>query len=119
MPNINAALACAQLEQIEKLINSKRLLAAAYKKFFSTTSIQYISEKERTRSNYWLNAILLKDENERNEFLRYTNEKNVMTRPCWRLMHKLTMFKHAPCDTLENAEWIEERLVNIPSSPVL
>jgi perosamine synthetase len=120
LPNINAALACAQLEQIEKLIASKRLLATAYKNFFASTSIQYISEKENARSNYWLNAILLKDEDERNKFLTYTNDNNVMTRPCWRLMTKLEMFRNSPANNdLNNAEWIEERLVNIPSSAIL
>lgn len=119
LPNINAALACAQMEQLEKLIASKRTLATAYKYFFSSTACTFITEAEQTRSNYWLNAILLNDENERDAFLAYTNERNVMTRPCWKLMHKLTMFKDAPADDLSNAEWIEERLVNIPSSALI
>jgi perosamine synthetase len=119
LPNINAALACAQMEQLEKIIASKRSLANAYKNFFSSTPYKFISEKAETRSNYWLNAILLNDENERDAFLTYTNDNNIMTRPSWKLMSKLAMFKNAPCDKLDDAEWIEERLVNIPSSPVL
>ncbi|HEY6977115.1 MAG TPA: LegC family aminotransferase [Chitinophagaceae bacterium] len=119
LPNINAALACAQMEQIEKLIAAKRKLALAYKNFFYSTPYKYISEQENVRSNYWLNAIVLRNEDERNAFLTYTNSKNVMTRPCWRLMNKLNMFKDAPADNLDNAEWIEKRLVNIPSSPVI
>ena len=119
LPNINAALACAQLEQIEKFIKAKRLLAGAYKDFFATTSIRYISEQENSRSNYWLNAILLNDEDERNAFLRYTNENSVMTRPCWRPMHKLDMFKNNITGDLSNVQWIESRLVNIPSSAII
>jgi perosamine synthetase len=119
LPNINAALACAQMEQLEKFIESKRSIASAYKTFFSNTPYKYISEKEDTRSNYWLNIVLMNNKEERDAFLAYTNNNNVMTRPCWRLMNKLDMFKNAPADNLDNAEWIEERLVNIPSSPMI
>lgn len=119
LPNINAALACAQLEQIETFIKAKRKLAEAYKEFFAATSIQYTSETPNTRANYWLNAILLNDEKERNDFLTYTNQHNVMTRPCWKLMHKLPMFAKDIRDNLDDAEWIEGRLVNIPSSAIL
>jgi perosamine synthetase len=118
LPNINAALACAQMEQLENFIEAKRKLACAYKNFFATTPYKYISEQENVRSNYWLNTILLRNTDERNAFLTYTNDNNVMTRPCWRLMNKVDMFKDAPSDNLDNAEWIEERLVNIPSSPI-
>ena len=119
LPNINAALACAQMEQLEKFIYSKRSVAAAYKAFFENTTIQYISEAKEARSNYWLNAILLHDENERDAFLSFTNNNKVMTRPCWQLMSKLEMFKDAPADDLSNAAWIEDRLVNIPSSAII
>jgi len=119
LPNINAALACAQMEQLEKFIEAKRTVAAAYEDFFATTSIQYIKEKDNTRSNYWLNAILLNDEEERNTFLRYTNDNNVMTRPCWKLMNKLPMFTRDIAHDVTDAEWIEARLVNIPSSAIV
>ena len=119
LPNINAALACAQLEQLETFIAAKRKLAAAYKNFFSGTSITFVSEQENVRSNYWLNVILLNDEIERDAFLTYTNDNNVMTRPSWMLLNKLKMFKDAPCGNLDNAEWIESRLVNIPSSAIV
>ncbi|MBN1183498.1 MAG: DegT/DnrJ/EryC1/StrS family aminotransferase, partial [Bacteroidales bacterium] len=71
---------------------------------------------ESSRSNYWLNAILLKDRNERDEFLKFTNEHGVMTRPAWRLMHKIPMFEKCMKNDISHAEWIENRLVNIPSS---
>ncbi len=119
LPNINAALACAQMEQLETFITAKRKLAEAYKEFFSNTSYTFISEQKNVRSNYWLNAVLLNDESERDAFLAYTNDNNVMTRPCWMLMNKLPMFKDCPSYDLSNAEWIERRLVNIPSSPIL
>jgi aminotransferase in exopolysaccharide biosynthesis len=115
-PNLNAALAVAQLEQLEKFIENKRNTAHSYQKYFNEKGIQFIAEPAASRSNFWLNAILLNSEQERNEFLSYTNDNGVMTRPAWRLMHKLDMFKDCIHDNLENSIFIEERLVNIPSS---
>jgi perosamine synthetase len=116
MPNINAALACAQLEQIEKFITNKRELSAKYKQFFAERCVQFISEPKASRSNYWLNAILLKDLDERNEALNYLNDAGIMARPCWQLMHRLSMFEDCLRDEQYNAEWIFDRLINIPSS---
>lgn len=118
MPNINAALGVAQLEQIEKFLVAKRKLANAYKTFFTSIGIQFVVEPENSTSNYWLNAILLKDRQERNDFLEYTNNKGIMTRPSWELMNRLPMFKDAQCGDLNNAEWIADRLVNISSSVI-
>lgn len=115
-PNLNAALAVAQLEQLEKFIENKRNTAHSYQKYFNEKGIQFIAEPAASRSNFWLNAILLNSEQERNEFLSYTNDNGVMTRPAWRLMHKLDMFKDCIHNNLENSIFIEERLVNIPSS---
>jgi perosamine synthetase len=116
MPNINAALMCAQLEQLDKFLENKRELANLYKDYFKKTDIQFIEEPQHSKSNYWLCSILLKDKNTRDEFLQYTNDNGVMTRPVWRLMNKLEMFKDAMCGDLSNAEEIENRLVSIPSS---
>jgi len=116
MPNINAALACAQLEQIESFILNKRDLAREYKNYFTEKEIHFITEPVNTRSNYWLNAILLNSYKERESFLRYTNNNGVMTRPVWKLMNKLDMFKDCLSGPLDNALYIEDRLVNIPSS---
>jgi dTDP-4-amino-4,6-dideoxygalactose transaminase len=119
MPNINAALGVAQLEQIDKYLTAKRKLAKTYINFFAKTEIQFIPEPENSRANYWLNCVLLSNRNERDVFLKYTNENGVMTRPVWELMNRLPMFKNHQCDNLNNAEWIVDRLVNIPSSVIL
>lgn len=116
LPNLNAAMACAQMEQIESFIENKRKLSAAYEDFFETSALTFVKEPANSRSNYWLNAILVKDYNERNQLLTFLNDKNVMSRPCWALMHKLTMFENCYRDEQLNAEWVEERLINIPSS---
>ncbi len=116
MPNLNAALACAQLEQLDGFVDNKRVLANKYETFFSGIGTSFVKEPEHARSNYWLNAIVLDDRRQRDVFLEETNGKGIMTRPVWRLMHRLEMFKDAPCGDLSTAEWLEDRLVNIPSS---
>lgn len=116
MPNINAALGCAQMENLNRYVENKRETAEMYKAFFQDTSIKFFSEPEYCHSNYWLNAVLLPDKSARDEFLTYTNEHNVMTRPIWGLMNKLPMFTHCETDDLTNTCWFEERVVNIPSS---
>ena len=116
MPNLNAALMVAQLEQIDKFLLNKRELTNAYESFFSGADIKFIKEPKDSKSNYWLNAIILKDKQQRDLFLDETNSASVMTRPTWVLMNKLPMFKEAQCTDLTNAEWLEERVVNIPSS---
>ena len=116
LPNLNAALLCAQLEQLESFLENKRMLATAYKQFFTAQNVRFVEEPADARSNYWLNAILLDDARARDEFLEFTNNNSVMTRPIWALMNKLEMFKTCQCDNLENALFLEERVVNIPSS---
>ncbi len=116
MPNINAALACAQMEQLEEFIKFKRNLAHKYKKSFDTINVNFFSEPENARSNYWLNAIILNSNEEREKFLEYTNNKGIQTRPAWTLMNKLEMFKACLSENLDNAEWLADRIVNIPSS---
>lgn len=121
MPNINAALGLAQLEQLPKFLESKRNIAEAYKLFFSefkSVDINFVVEPTNSKSNYWLNSVLLGSKGERDEFLRYSNENGVMTRPVWTLMNKLPMFSDAQCGDLKNAEHIEDRLVNLPSSVI-
>ena len=115
-PNLNAALACAQLEKLEDFIADKRELAGKYKVFFQSENIAFIEEPEHTRSNYWLNAILMESKEKRDLFLQVTNEAGVMTRPVWALLHRLEYLKDSMHDSLENSLYIEERLVNIPSS---
>lgn len=119
MPNINAALGLAQLEQIEKFLISKRTIANKYKNFFDNIGISFVTEPKNSQSNYWLNSIVLESRYERDTFLRITNQEGIMTRPAWELMNHLKMFKSAYHDNLQNAEWISERLVNISSSAIL
>ncbi len=118
MPNINAALGCAQLEQIDRFIESKRATAQAYIDFFKDEpyGIRFMKEPEDTRSNYWLNAILLPDKDAQQAFLEFTNDHGVMTRPIWELMNRLVMFKDAQTDGLKNTIYLADRIVNIPSS---
>jgi len=116
MPNLNAALGCAQLEIFDKFIENKKELFGEYKSFFQSTDIQLFEQPKNSTANYWLQAIVLPNRKERDTFLEYTNNNKVMTRPIWQLMNKSAMFKNAHCGPLENAEWFEDRVVNIPSS---
>jgi perosamine synthetase len=119
LPNLNAALACAQLEQLETFIENKRELAQKYSTFFRDLGIGFVQEPENARSNYWLNAIILENLEARDQFLEFTNNLGIMTRPIWRLMNKLSMFRSSQTERLDNSEWLEEQIVNIPSSVLL
>lgn len=119
MPNINAALLVAQLENLNHFVNKKRKLAELYQEFFSKTDYKFFKEPENCKSNYWLNAILLNNEQQRDKFLEETNSNGIKTRPIWTLMHKLPMFENSQYDDLENSNWLFERIVNIPSSVLL
>ena len=116
MPNINAALGCAQMEHLQEFVDNKRELAQKYNEYFKGSGITFFSEPTNCKSNYWLNAVLLKDKACRDRFLEETNDAGVMTRPVWQLMNRLPMFGACQCGDLTDAEWLEARLVNIPSS---
>ena len=117
MPNINAALGCAQMENLDRYVSNKRETAERYREFFSRIpDVEFVVEPANSRSNYWLNAVLLKDRRAQQSFLEYTNDHGVMTRPVWELMNRLEMFRGCETDGLENTVWLEERIVNIPSS---
>jgi aminotransferase in exopolysaccharide biosynthesis len=116
MPNLNAALACAQLEELPKFLAFKRDLAQKYSKFFNDSSLKFRIELPETKANYWLMCVETEDRNQRDEFLKTTNNAGVMTRPIWQLMYRLPMYKNCLRDTQVNAEFLEERIVNIPSS---
>lgn len=118
LPNINAALGCAQMETLPGFIADQRKLAESYKVLFNGKDIQFVSEREGTKANYWLNALICVNEEQRNLFLEQTNDKGVMTRPIWKLMPNLKMFKDSQCENIENAQWLADRVVNIPSSVV-
>jgi aminotransferase in exopolysaccharide biosynthesis len=116
MPNLNAALGLAQLEQIGMFLARKRTVAEAYAQFFAQEDVTFAREPEGALSNYWLNAVVLKDRLERDSFLEQTNAAGVMTRPLWKLLDSLEPYQDCPKGNLENARWLEDRLVNIPSS---
>ncbi|HDL6874749.1 LegC family aminotransferase [Yersinia enterocolitica] len=118
MPNINAALGYAQMESLPLLISKKRALASQYKDFFKDSEYQFVTEPSYAKSNYWLNAIICPNVKNRDAFLIESNDKKVMTRPIWKLMHRLPMFSDAPRGDLSVSEWIEAHLVNLPSTPV-
>ncbi|MCF6269626.1 MAG: LegC family aminotransferase [Melioribacteraceae bacterium] len=116
LTNVNAAIGVAQMENIEQILENKRATAKLYKEFFTNSEIEFIDEPKHSKSNFWLNAIILKDRKERDLFLDATNKANVMTRPIWKLMNKLDIFSDSYSDDLSNSEWLEDRVVNIPSS---
>lgn len=117
MPNINAALGCAQLENLDKYVESKRKVAAEYEAYFKNVpDIEFFVDSPDTYSNYWLNAVILKDKEAQLEFLEQTNDNGVMTRPIWELMNRLPMFEKCENDGLKNTIWFADRVVNIPSS---
>ena len=117
MPNINAALGCAQMEHLEEFVLNKRETAEKYAEFFKNMAdVEFFTEPADCRSNYWLNTVILKDKQAQLEFLQQTNDNGVMTRPIWELMNRLPMFEHCQNDGLENSIWLADRVVNIPSS---
>lgn len=116
MPNLNASLACAQLEQLPSMLESKRELAGLYCKFFAEQGVNFRTELPDTKVNYWLMCVELENKTDRDLFLKETNENKVMTRPIWQLMYRLPMYLHCQKDSQKNAEFLEERIVNIPSS---
>ncbi|HJW31184.1 MAG TPA: DegT/DnrJ/EryC1/StrS family aminotransferase, partial [Saprospiraceae bacterium] len=122
LPNINAALGCAQLEKLPELLSAKRALAERYSKAFAELpGVHFFLEPVNSQSNYWLNALLLDKEcaSQRDALLAATNNAGIMTRPVWTPLHKLSMFADCPKMDLPTAEDLEQRLINIPSSAML
>lgn len=116
MPNLNAALGLAQLEQLDVFLAKKRSVAAAYAQFFEKEDVVFVQEPTGARSNYWLNAIVMKDRSQRDAFLEQTNAAGVMTRPLWKILGDLSPYAKSPRDDQEISRWLEDRIVNIPSS---
>ncbi len=116
MPNLNAALGCAQMEQLPGFLATKRKIAEQYAQFCAEHGLEFVREPEGAQSNYWLNAIILGSRDERDRFLKETNDQGIMTRPIWRLMSELPMYADCQRDGLEMSKWLEERVVNLPSS---
>jgi dTDP-4-amino-4,6-dideoxygalactose transaminase len=116
MPSLNAAVGLAQLEYLDTILSNKRETSRLYKQFFDSTDVKFITEPPDAKSNYWLNAILFADRREREDFLEYSNDNGVQTRPVWTLLHKLPPYQNYQHTETPNAEYVEDRLVNIPSS---
>jgi aminotransferase in exopolysaccharide biosynthesis len=117
LPNLNAALACAQLERLPHILKQKREIARAYQAFFASRNWgQFMVEPNDTQSNYWLCTIALADRAARDALLEATNTAGVMTRPAWNLMPDLAMYAACISGPLDNARWLQDRIVNLPSS---
>lgn len=116
MPNINAALALAQLESLPTFLENKRMLASNYHAFFENRGMDFVWQRKGTTANFWLNTLLLKDNQEKERFLEITNNEGVMTRPIWDLMNSLPQYRESIRGDLKQATTLAERVVNIPSS---
>ena len=116
MPNLNAALGCAQMERLDEFLSEKVKVSEKWGIFFREQGIEFVRSEKSNRENNWLNAIILDSKSDRDSFLKFTNKNGVMTRPIWTLMSKLDMYKNCQTDGLTNSLWLEERVVNIPSS---
>ena len=119
MPNVNACVALAQLESFSSIVESKKEIFIKYQKFFDSSSIKLINPNNKDLWNHWLFSVCLENRQERDEFLKYTNENAVMTRPIWNLLFKLPMYQNCFRDDQKNSLYLEERVVNIPSSAKL
>ena len=116
MPNLNASLGCAQMENLKNYLDIKKILSKHWSRFFKQNNINFVKPIKGSSANYWLNTLVFKTKKQRESFLKYTNKRKVMTRPIWRLMSELRMFKNCQNDGLKNSLWLQERVVNIPSS---
>jgi perosamine synthetase len=116
LPNINAALGCAQMEQIPRFLESKKKLSAEYARLFSELGVEFIVDRAGTESNRWLNAIRLKSAQERDDFIALCQSQKIFARPMWRLMTELPMFSECQRSTLDNAKDLAKRVVCLPSS---
>jgi perosamine synthetase len=115
LTNVNAALGFAQMEYLDIILKNKKETSILYENFFKNLDVKFLTEPKNSVSNYWLNVIQLKDRNQREAFLEFTNNNGVMTRPVWRLMNKLEMYKNCQTGDLANSFWLEDRVINIPS----
>jgi len=117
LPNLNAALACAQLTHLQQYLSRKRLLAEKYKYFFSSSTLgSFINEPQNSQSNFWLNGIITDSKDIRDRILKETNEQGIKTRPLWRLITELEIYKSFHKDDLNNSKQLQDRIINLPSS---
>uniref|UniRef100_A0A486XXV4 Bacillosamine/Legionaminic acid biosynthesis aminotransferase PglE 4-keto-6-deoxy-N-Acetyl-D-hexosaminyl-(Lipid carrier) aminotransferase n=1 Tax=Rheinheimera sp. BAL341 TaxID=1708203 RepID=A0A486XXV4_9GAMM len=116
MPNLNAALGCAQMEQLEVFIANKRATAGLYAEYFAASDFKFVTEPQYARSNYWLNAVICPSETAKQQLLAESSSESIMLRPAWKPMHTLNMYHNCIKQPLPVTELIANRLVNLPSS---
>jgi perosamine synthetase len=116
MPNINASIGCAQLENLNKFISIKSKLYLEYKKRFSKRGIELVEIPKNTKWNYWLFSIKMENKIDRDLFLKESHENGILTRPIWTLMHKLPMYSNCQYDDQTNSMFLEDRVINLISS---
>ncbi len=116
MPNVNAALGLAQLEKLPELLESKKKLHEEYREFFKKNNIRSLTDPPGASSNHWLNGFFTESREERDAFLQFSHDQKIFCRPAWNLLPSLPMYRHCQTDGNENAKWVEDRLVNVPSS---
>ena len=116
LPNLNAALGCAQMEKIDEFLLLKEKVSIIWEEFFLSKDIKFFKPIKKNKANHWLNTIILNSKEERDQFIQFTNQEDVMTRPVWKLMSKLSMYKKCQRDNLINSLWLRDRVVNLPSS---
>jgi aminotransferase in exopolysaccharide biosynthesis len=116
LPNLNAALGCAQLERLPDMLAAKADVAKRYAAHFVASDVRFVQPIAGAKANHWLNTIVLASQTERDALLHETHQGGVMTRPIWRLISSLAMYQHCQHDGLANSRWLEERVVNLPSS---
>ena len=116
LPSLNAALGLAQIENLNPILECKRNVAIQFQAFCEKNNLRFIKPIEDTVTNFWLNTVLLKDRAQRDQFLQETNKLGIMTRPIWRLMIELPMYKNCENDGLKNSKWLVDRVINVPSS---
>ena len=119
MPNLNAALGCAQIESLNLFLKKKREIAKNYENFFNNSEYQFVKEPEHGTSNYWLNAIVCPSKKTKEDLLNKSNSSGIFMRPCWKLMNDLPMYSTCFKDNLQNSNFFEDRIVNLPSTPIL
>lgn len=119
LPNINAALGVAQMELLPKILIAKREIAKIYQDWGNKNDVEFIQEARLTNANYWLNTILTKSISERNRLLEYSNKNGIITRPIWTPMHKLVFNSQCQKTDLTNTNWLNDRLINVPSSAII
>ena len=116
LPNLNAALGVAQMESLLEYIKNKREVAHQYQAWGARNNMNFIQEPANTKANYWLNVVIMQDKRYRDQILEATNNRNIMTRPAWVPMHKLSINQDCQCSDMRNTEWLYDRVVNVPSS---